>query len=181
MLTLVIGKHNQVKLLNTQAKKHGFTLLEILLVVVIVAVMSVVGANVINSQSVERTILNQAKAFEQNLIFLCEKAVLDNQALGIEFSQLGYNVFGYQQQTWQMLEPDELPVMAESVSMALLLGGLEQSLPAEPEGLPQIVCQPDGSFNAFEIRLAAKEQATHYYALSTVSPWELDTEWHAQE
>lgn len=154
-------------------------MLEILLVVFIIGIMTVVGANIINSQSVERTVLNQARSTEQHLIFLCEKAVFDNQALGIEFNQLGYQIFRYRQPTWQLLENIDLPPFSEAVDVELLLDGLSQDLPAEPEGLPQIVCQTDGSWNGFELRFSAnsQQQATDYFALSTESPWQLTSTW----
>ncbi|MCX7554768.1 prepilin-type N-terminal cleavage/methylation domain-containing protein [Marinicella sp. S1101] len=160
-------------------RTQGFTLLEILLVVLIIGVMTAVGANIINSQSVERTVMNQAKTTEQHLVFLCQKAVFDNQALGIEFNQLGYQIFRYRQPTWQLVENIELPPLSEVVSVELLLDGLSQDLPVEPEGLPQIVCQTDGSWNGFELRFYAnnQQQTTDYFVLSTTSPWQLTSTW----
>lgn len=159
---------------------QGFTLLEILLVVVIVGIMTVAGVSVINSQSIERVIMNQAKAFEQNLNFLCEKAVFENQAIGIALSQLGYQAYRYQRQSWQNIEVDELPQFNSEIRMDLIIDGLTQRLSEEGEGLPQIVCQADGSVNAFELRFAALGDDVNYFALNTSTPWVLDAEWRTQ-
>ncbi len=102
----------------------GFTLLEILLVVVIISIMTAVGANIINSQSIERVVLNQAQKFSNDLTFICEKAVLENQAFGLEFHTYGYQVLRYQQPEWLLIESQSAPQINENIVTDLLLDGL---------------------------------------------------------
>ena len=164
----------------------GFTLLEILLVVLIISVMTAVGVNVINSQSTERLILNLSQQFADDLKFICEKAIMENQAFGIELHANGYQALRYQQPDW-VAGKASLRVN-EHVVNDLLIGGLHQELSPEStledEFLPHIVCQADGSFNAFELRFSATEQLSKnsgsktYYALKTQSPWQLDGAWY---
>lgn len=172
--------------LNRTSK--GFTLLEILLVVVIISIMTAVGANIINSQSIERVVLNQAQKFSDDLTFVCEKAVLENQAFGIEFYTNGYQVLRYQQPEWLLIESQSAPQINENIVTDLLLDGLSQELQQElassDEHLPHIICQTDGSFNAFELRFSAAGEISQntetitYYALITQSPWQLNGAWH---
>ncbi len=169
--------------LRTMTLSHvaaGFTLLEILLVVLIVSIMTAVGVNTINSQSIERVIMNQAQKFENDLQFICDKAVFENQAFGFEWTMSGYQVLRYQQQTWQPVEAQVDAAIPTTIQVDLLIDGLSQILPEEGEALPHIVCQSDGSFNAFELRFSAQQAATpaHYYALNTESPWRLTGGWH---
>lgn len=167
----------------------GFTLLEILLVVLIISIMTAVGANLINSQSLERVILNQAQQFNQDLTFVCEKAVFNNQAYGIEFYSNSYQVLRYHQAEWVLVESQAAPRFYEELTTDLLLDGMAQELTAEQasgqQTLPHIICQTDGSFNAFELRFSAtstyvenNESDTIFYALETTSPWQLTGAWH---
>ena len=166
----------------------GFTLLEILLVVLIVSILTAVGVNIINSQSIERHILNQAQQFSDDLKFLCEKAVLENQAFGIEFHSNGYQALRYQQPDWFLLESQILFQVNESLAIDLLLEGLSQNLDEESvpnkTHLPHIICQSDGSFNTFELRISAAVQnnesfeAKTYYAIKPSSPWQLNGAWY---
>lgn len=169
---------------------RGFTLLEILLVVLIVSIMSVLGVNIINSQSIERGILSQAQQFSEDLTFVCEKAVLDNQAFGFEFNLQGYQVVRYQQPQWLLIEPQAAPQFNAGITVDLLLDGLSQDLTsvtaAKDEYLPHIICQSDGSFNTFELRFSSTDQLVNqatgaepaYYALSPDSPWHITGAWY---
>lgn len=164
----------------TAVKTAGFTLLEILLVVLIIGIMTVAGANLINSQSIERVIMNQAKQFETNLHYICEKAVFENQAFGIEWQDSGYQVLRHQQASWLVVEQQATP-LPDGINSALLIDGIPQILAAKAENLPHIICQSDGSFNAFELRLAVSINPINektYYVLRSTSPWELSGGWH---
>ncbi len=166
----------------------GFTLLEILLVVLIIGIMTAVGTNIINSQSFERVILSQAQQFSSDLKFICEKAVLENQAFGIELHVSGYQVLRYQRPNWVLIEQQNQLQDNDGVSIDLLLEGLSQKIQSETdieaEHLPHIICQSDGSFNAFELRFSAVDELidspdmTTYYALKTQSPWQLNGAWY---
>ena len=158
---------------------QGFTLLEILLVVVIIGIMTTAGVNLVNSQSLERVIINQAKAFEQNLKFLCEKSVFENQAIGVELNQFGYQAYRYQRQIWQLIEKEAIPEFNNEIEFSLLLDGITQKITVEGDGLPQIVCQADGTFNGFELRFVAGGDGS-YYALTASTPWTLTAQWHDQ-
>ncbi len=158
----------------------GFTLLEILLVVLIIGIMTVAGANLINSQSIERVIMNQAKQFETNLQYICEKAVFENQAFGIEWHESGYQVLRYQQASWLAVE-QQATQLPEQVDSILLLDGYPQKLSVEAENIPHIICQTDGSINTFEWRLSVSNNPTNdktHYSLRSSSPWELTGGWH---
>ncbi|GJM05905.1 MAG: hypothetical protein DHS20C09_19010 [marine bacterium B5-7] len=164
----------------------GFTLIEILLVILIIGIMTAVGANLISSQSIERTILSRAQQFESDLKFICEKAVLENHAYGMEWTEKNYHVLRYQAQSWQLIDNQLNSIIPEAIGIELLINGLAQNLKAEIENLPHVVCQSDGSFNAFELRFSDEELRNTpaakktYYALSSTSPWQLKGAWHQQ-
>lgn len=172
-----------------QVIDKGFTLLEILLVVLILSIMTAVGANIINSQSIERIIVNQAQKFNADLQFICEKSVLENQAFGFEVLSTGYQVLRHQQQDWLLLESQVPAEFNDSIHVELLFEGRILDLSHQPslidEHLPHIICQSDGSFNAFEIRFSAAtvtvespDEDSTYYALKSETPWQLIGAWH---
>ncbi len=166
----------------------GFTLLEILLVVLIISIMTVVGSNLINSQSVERQVMNQAQKFSNDLTFICEKAVLENQAYGLELYKVGYQVLQHQQTDWVLVDSQISPVIQDGIEMELIFGGLSENLAPEAatEDLrePHIICQTDGSFNVFELRFNVAAELSDAgndspsYAISTQTPWQLKGAWY---
>lgn len=161
--------------LHTGAQVTGFTLLEMLLVVLIIGILTATGANLLASQSIERQIMDQARTFEADLTYLCERAVLENQAFGIEWQNQGYQALRHQSPEWLPV-PAKPQAWPAGVKADIYLQGRAQLLAEDFEDLPHIVCQADGSFNAFELRLAANEEA-HYFVRSR-SPWELAGGWH---
>lgn len=162
-------------------QSKGFTLLEMLLVVLIVGIMSVAGSNLINNQSIERVIMNHAQQFASNLKFICEKAVFENQAFGVEWLPGGYQVLRYQQPDWLLVEQQQAVQISANISSELRLDGYPQILSDEAENRPHIICQADGSFNAFELRFKASDDPSRkpaYYALSNATPWQVTGAWH---
>jgi type II secretion system protein H len=160
---------------NTLRQVTGFTLLEMLLVVLIIGILTATGANLLASQSIERQIMDQARIFEADITYLCERAVLENQAFGIEWQNQGYQALRHQNTEWIPLDSIP-PSWPAGVLAEIQLQGRMQVLAKTYEDLPHIVCQRDGSFNAFEVRLAANDQS-HYFVRSR-SPWELTGGWH---
>ncbi len=160
------------------SRPQGFTLLEILLVVLIVAIMASVGVNLINNQSIERQMMAHTEQLEANIKFLCEQSILENHAYGIEWTTNNYHVLRYQQQEWLLLDSSENTPLVSNLQHEIRINGLPQRLVEEAEKLPHVVCQADGSFNAFEFRVFATESPNTYYTLASESRWRLQGEWH---
>lgn len=158
-------------------RQQGFTLLEMLLVVVIIGIMSVLGVNLVNSQSIERVVLNQAQQVEASLKLLCEQSVFENQAQGLEVLTTGLQVLRYQQPIWQARD-FQVPGAWES-QVELYIDGLSQQLLPEATDEPHIICQTDGSFSQFTLHFFADPATPEvYYVLETAGPWELTGGWH---
>jgi general secretion pathway protein H len=170
---------------NTLKQASGFTLIEVLLVVVIIGITAFMGVNFINSQSVERHIMSSAARFQAGLTYLCDQAVLENRAYGIEFTTEMTAVLQHQNQQWVWLESQRIDSELEQFSKAVLLNGLTVSLKAEPEQQPHVICQPDGSLSPFELRLwqaGQTEQANQsdepYYVVRSDGPWRISGAWY---
>ena len=148
-----------------------------LLVVVIIGIMSVLGVNLVNSQSIERVVLNQAQQVEASLKLLCEQSVFENQAQGIEVLATGLQVLRYQQPVWQARE-FQVPGAWEA-QVELLIDGITQQLLPEATDEPHIICQTDGSFSNFSLHFFGDPATPEiYYVLETAGPWKLTGGWH---
>ncbi|MCB1582351.1 MAG: hypothetical protein R3E90_03095 [Marinicella sp.] len=162
---------------SSQKVSMGFTLLEILLVVLIIGIMTVVGANVINSQSPERNIMDAAAQFQTELQYMCDLSVLENRAHGLEWTDSGRFWLTHHAGDWVLTQNNQV-ADPSLFKQQILLDGLIQRLESEPEELPHIICQTDGSHNAFEVRwLLAEEADGGYYALKSETPWQLSGAW----
>ena len=140
--------------------------------------MSVVAVNLINSQSYERQVMNQAAEIEAELKYLCDKAVFANRAYGIEWTTDSHNVLKYQMGDWVVQQASTNQNEQNSqFYVQVLLNGLTQKLPKEAEELPHVICQSDGTMNPFELRWLPMEQNGAYYSLKTETPWQVTGAW----
>ncbi len=157
-------------------KSAGFTLIELLLVVVIVGIMSYMGINIINSQSIERKIINEAAILEAQIKFICDASILENRAHGIEWIEGSIQLLKHQAGDWVPLAM-EPPIF--DTEQVVFLNGLQQVLETETEELPHVICQTDGSFNAFEVQwpIVGSSENKPHYSLKTESPYQLAGSW----
>ena len=61
----------------------------------------------------------------------------------------------------------------------ILLNGLEQILLPDPEELPHVICQTDGSFNPFEVKwpVFKGQKVESFYSLKSETPYQLTGAW----
>ena len=113
MLTLVHGTLNKAKSklffchLNF-CRAHGFTLLELLVVLVIVAILFSFATLSIRSNSPEDSIKKEALRLDRLIQLALEEAVLKNIEYGLEFKQDSYQFLTYNDEKWQAVSHDKL-------------------------------------------------------------------------
>lgn len=145
----------------TQARKvHGFTLIEVLVVVVILSVM--VGVLVISlPQLDQRRAVREAERLAGLLVLVCEQAELSGRELGLHLVAGGYGFSLADHDGWLPFGSQHRfhPRRVEGVSLSL--SGRE--LPALPidEVEPQALCWPSGELSALDVRFrhAGQQQA----------------------
>ena len=135
-------------------RSRGFTLIEVLVVVVIVA--TVVGAAVISiGGSGSRELENAAQRAQIRIRLACERALVSGMDIGFSLEQ-GAMRFGYLlPERWRMMEnspQEELRerTLGSGVQVQLLREGVESS-GLDPEQ-PQLVCYSSGELTPFEMR-----------------------------
>ena len=90
------------------SQQHGFTLLELLVVVVIVAILFTYTTLAIRSDSPEDIIKKEAQRLERLVELALEEAILRGEEYAIEVSQNGYRFLRFSQNQWQPLSDDNI-------------------------------------------------------------------------
>jgi general secretion pathway protein H len=91
-----------------QLRQSGFTLLELLVVVVIVAILFTYTTLAIRSNSPEDLIKEEANRLERLTQLALEEAILRGEEYGIEFQLDGYRFLHFSEDQWQLLEQDRI-------------------------------------------------------------------------
>lgn len=147
---------------KTKAHAQGFTLLEILVVIFIIAIM-ISMTNLRYFQSPEQRLEQTVNRLHDKFSLALDMAIMQsrNYALGIESD--GYAFFGQDQQG-QWLRLEHIPVLsAESTvdhaELLLLLDGINVALTAmDKQGFqPQIYMDSSGEVTPFTLQFLAKE------------------------
>ena len=113
MPTLVHGTLNKAKSKPffsslTFSRVHGFTLLELMIVLVIVAILFSFATLTIRSSSPEDSIKEEAHRLNRLIQLALEEAVLRNTEYGLEFKQNSYRFLTYSDDKWQAVSGDKL-------------------------------------------------------------------------
>ena len=110
---LVHGTLNKTKF-NTRFKLSGFssvdgfTLLELMIVIVIVAILFSFATLTIRSNSPEDLIKEEAHRLHRLIQLALEEAVLKNTEYGLEFKSNSYRFLTYTGDQWQVISNDKL-------------------------------------------------------------------------
>jgi general secretion pathway protein H len=96
------------KPLKTSAGENGFTLLELLVVVVIVAILFTYTTLAIRSDSPEDIIKKEAQRMERLVQLALEESILRGEEYGIELFTDGYRFLRFTQNQWQPLSEDKI-------------------------------------------------------------------------
>lgn len=171
MPTLATGETLSHRLMVKKTK--GFTLLEMLLVLVIIVIMVAAGVRMTSPGSLTSLAKEQGQWLVKKLSLLCEKSLFENRHLALEFSQQGQQFLEHTGVDWQVLE-DELmrPLMVESdLAWSLFLKDRRQTFEPSFQSKPHIICYPSGQLSAFDVRITAEsdEQISVYQVTSTGS------------
>ena len=115
MLTLAPGTLNKASLARApghipkhKMKHRGFSLLELLVVIVIISILFTFTTLAIRGTSPEELIQTEAQRLDRLLQLALEEAILKGQEYGLEFSPNSYRFLIYYEYTWQPLEGDKL-------------------------------------------------------------------------
>jgi len=89
-------------------RAHGFTLLELLVVVVIVAILFTYTTLAIRSDSPEEIVKKEAQRMERLVQLALEESILRGEEYGIEIFLDGYRFLRFNKNQWQPLTGDKI-------------------------------------------------------------------------
>ena len=147
-----------------RARNSGFTLLEVLVVIVIIGIissMAVVSTRVLGG---DHEMEQEARRLQAVLLQAREEAMLEGRDIGLRLDRYGYDFqrFDGRYQLWDMVAGDPLlreRTLPEGVNAALWLESREvvlddRSFPTEDNpAVPQVVIFASGDLVPFDIQL----------------------------
>lgn len=141
---------------------RGFSLIELLVVVVIVAVLAL-AVTLSVAGSADRQLLREADRFESLVRLACEKAEQSGREIGVDVDAAGFSFRELAGDTWRDADAEtELRARAwlDGVSVTLAREGRGVDL-ATRDAPPKIVCFSSGEMTPFALTLALAD-ATPY-------------------
>lgn len=138
----------------------GFTLIEIMVVVVIVAVL--ISAVALSFPPVGDKLLKEhADRFSALVSLAQDEAILQSNELALEITPNGYSFYQNQNNSWQNLSenPFSRRVLPSEIKTKIFLDGILIDLKDREESKPQVVILSSGEMTPFTYSLQFKNQS----------------------
>ncbi|MAM70108.1 MAG: hypothetical protein CMP91_03050 [Gammaproteobacteria bacterium] len=129
-------------------KQKGFTLLEVLVVVFIIAIMTGLSFFALN-QATDRRYTSQAEDFRVWLQQLSDMAMLEGAAYGVSYAQEGLQPVVYYDYAWYRVSTPGVFRFNDAASLSLVAEGSGDLQPVRQSAngqqrLPELIMSPDG-------------------------------------
>jgi general secretion pathway protein H len=124
--------------------QQGFSLLELLVVIVIVSILFSLTTLAIRGTSPEELIQTEAQRLDRLLQLATEEAILKGMEYGIEFKTSSYRFLVYAEQSWQPLEADKLlreRMLPENMEIELLIDAVDVVIEESEEEIDEQTLQ----------------------------------------
>ncbi|MEP6881999.1 MAG: type II secretion system minor pseudopilin GspH [Dokdonella sp.] len=143
----------------------GFTLIEILVVVVIIGVLALAVTLSIATAGGERQLTRESERLQALIDHACTEAELTGREIGVRVSRNGYafSLLGFQ--GWMASEQKEElrpRTWIPGMQVALYRDGREMRLADDESEAPQIVCFSSGELSPFVMRLQLGDAPNRY-------------------
>lgn len=187
MLTLVPGIPNKADSARPCGRtslhlsnERGFSLLELLVVIVIISILFTFTTLAIRGTSPEELIQTEAQRLDRLIQLALEEAILKGVEYGVEFKPDSYRFLLFVENTWQPLDDDKLlrqRQLPENMEFELEIEQIEvlveiASEDSEDEDSPdpQVFILSSGEITPeFSVRLAMPGVATSYTVSGTIN------------
>jgi general secretion pathway protein H len=143
---------------------RGFSLIEILVVLVILAVLAGAVSLALAGAGGERALTREAERTQALIAYACERAELVSGNIGVSFSRSGYRFSHIEQEVWVPYRDGELrarrwpPVMSANLARDEVPVPLGEAFPERP----QLLCFASGELTPFRLELAWSDVSRRY-------------------
>lgn len=139
----------------------GFTLLEILVVVVIIAIMTTLGVLSMGTLGADREMDAELERYADTLESALEQAQLEGRDYGVRFTPGAYEIYVYagERQRWETVPDDRLYEqhrLPDGVQMRLEIEGRPLQLgrdPPQAPKVPQVILFASGDVSPYRLLL----------------------------
>lgn len=146
------------------SRTRGFTLIEVLVVVVIIGVIALAVTLTVGSSG-ERRLAREAERVQALIGYACNRAELSGREIGIVFGSSGFGFNRLDLDGWQPLPADsELRTREwpQALRIELAREGRRVDVSGGSEGTPQLVCFSSGELTPFTLDLALGDTPVTY-------------------
>ncbi len=166
---LVVGKSRSCRLVfrepaGANPKQSGFTLIEILVVMVILGVLAAALTLAVGVGGGERQLEREAEQTQALLGYACEQAELTGREIGISINTSGYRFTHMESDTWLAFTDGELRprkwLTGSSATLSRDGHGVEIAVPFPDK--PQLLCFSSGELTPFQMSLGLGDVAQRY-------------------
>lgn len=140
---------------------RGFTLIEVLVTVVILAVMASVLVLSVGAGDEEQVLRREAERLQARIGYACERAELGGREIGLHLRAGGYAFSAMQSEGWRFIE-DDVALKRAALPDGLSLLADDDELEAAFGEQPQFLCFASGEATPMAIEFAAGAQATRW-------------------
>lgn len=148
--------------LHKRSLQRGFTLLEIIVVVVIIGVLASLMTFSLGGNSRVNALEDEARRLTALVELAAQESVLQSQELMLEVSATGYGFAAYNGEVWQPLAGDDIlraREMPDDIRLSAVVDGVDLSGDAEAEeggqgvDVARVFILSSGEMSTFEITL----------------------------
>ncbi|KAA1174023.1 type II secretion system protein GspH [Marinobacter salinexigens] len=165
--------------MRVRTRQEGFTLIEILVVLIIVGLLAALAVFSMGGSSQQREMENQIRELYLLMQTASEQAVMNNLEMGLKLTETGYRFVAFQDQTGDWKGSGERIFQARSFPEWMVVTQfIESDAPrlasSEDELLPDVVFFSSGETTPFELEftLGTGSDYMHVIASDGVSPLE---------
>ena len=135
---------------------RGFTLIEVLVVTVILAVLAATVSLTLAGGGGERQLEREAQRLSALIGYACERAEVTGRSIGVAFANGGYVFTERQRDAWMPLKEGELRQRNWMAGLAARLSrdGVAAQMADTLPDQPQVACFASGELTPFRLDLA---------------------------